>query len=429
MTIKSLFLALTMGLISLASLPTQADPQLLDRVAAVVDDDVVMQSELDQRIDYIRRQNRGANLPDNATLSHQVLERLVIESIQKQQANRAGIRISDAQLNEALERIAAQNKMTLPQFREAMEAEGVPFEVAREQIQNEMLMSRLQRGMVGEKIQITDQDVDLFLDSEMGKMTAAAEYHLGHILVSVPAEATPDDFNKAEQRVRDILRRLRAGADFRSTAIAESDGRNALEGGDLGWRKETQLPGIFADVVPKLGVGQISEPIRSSSGFHLVQLQEKRGGNSQVITQYHVRHILVSPNELRDKSETEALASSLYQRLQKGGDFAALAREYSNDPGSATNGGDLGWANPGDMVPEFDNTMQQAAIGQVSAPFETRFGWHILQVLETRQSDIGADLQRNQIRQQLYQRRFEEELPIWLRKIRAEAYVDIKSPS
>ncbi|MCY0963812.1 peptidylprolyl isomerase [Parathalassolituus penaei] len=429
MTIKSLFLALTMGLISLASLPTQADPQLLDRVAAVVDDDVVMQSELDQRIDYIRRQNRGANLPDNATLSHQVLERLVIESIQKQQANRAGIRISDAQLNEALERIAAQNKMTLPQFREAMEAEGVPFEVAREQIQNEMLMSRLQRGMVGEKIQITDQDVDLFLASEMGKMTAAAEYHLGHILVSVPAEATPDDFNKAEQRVRDILRRLRAGADFRSTAIAESDGRNALEGGDLGWRKETQLPGIFADVVPKLGVGQISEPIRSSSGFHLVQLQEKRGGNSQVITQYHVRHILVSPNELRDKSETEALASSLYQRLQKGGDFAALAREYSNDPGSATNGGDLGWANPGDMVPEFDNTMQQAAIGQVSAPFETRFGWHILQVLETRQSDIGADLQRNQIRQQLYQRRFEEELPIWLRKIRAEAYVDIKSPS
>lgn len=429
MTIKSLFLALTMGLISLASLPTQADPQLLDRVAAVVDDDVVMQSELDQRIDYIRRQNRGANLPDNATLSHQVLERLVIESIQKQQANRAGIRISDAQLNEALERIAAQNKMSLPQFREAMEAEGVPFEVAREQIQNEMLMSRLQRGMVGEKIQITDQDVDLFLASEMGKMTAAAEYHLGHILVSVPAEATPDDFNKAEQRVRDILRRLRAGADFRSTAIAESDGRNALEGGDLGWRKETQLPGIFAEVVPKLGVGQISEPIRSSSGFHLVQLQEKRGGNSQVITQYHVRHILVSPNELRDKSETEALASSLYQRLQKGGDFAALAREYSNDPGSATNGGDLGWASPGDMVPEFDNTMQQAAIGQISAPFETRFGWHILQVQETRQSDIGADLQRNQIRQQLYQRRFEEELPIWLRKIRAEAYVDIKSPS
>ena len=429
MTIKSLFLALTAGLIGLASLPSQADPQLLDRVVAVVDDDVVMQSELDERVDYIRRQNRGANLPDTQTLSHQVLERLIVENIQKQQANRVGIRISDAQLNEALERIAAQNKMTLPQFRAAMESEGVPFDTAREQIQNEMLMSRLQRGMVGEKIQITDQDVDLFLASEMGKMSAAAEYRLGHILVSVPAEATPDDFSKAEQRARDILRRLRGGADFRSTAMAESDGRNALEGGDLGWRKEGQLPGIFADVVPGLAVGQISEPIRSSSGFHLVQLQEKRGGNSQVITQYHVRHILVSPNELRDKTETEALASSLYQRLQKGGDFAALAREFSNDPGSATNGGDLNWASPGDMVPEFDNTMQQASIGQISAPFETRFGWHILQVLETRQTDIGTDLQRNQIRQMLYQRRFEEELPIWLRKIRAEAYVDIKSPT
>lgn len=429
MTIKTLFLALTLGFCSLASLITHADPQLLDRVVAVVDDDVVMQSELDQRIDYIRRQNRGTPLPDNATLGSQVLERLIVENIQKQLATRTGIRISDAQLNEALGRIAEQNKMTLPQFRAAMEAEGVPFEVARDQIQNEMVMTRLQRMMVGEKIQITDQDVDLFLTSEAGKMASAAEYHLGHILIAVPSEATPDDFAKAETRARDVLKRLRNGADFRSTAIAESSGRNAMTGGDLGWRKEGQLPGIFADVVPSLAIGQISAPIRSSSGFHLVQLQEKRGGNTRMITQYQVRHILVSPNELRNKQETEVLANSLFLRLQQGEDFAVLAKEFSNDPGSGASGGDLGWASPGDMVPEFDATMQQASIGQISAPFETRFGWHILQVLNTRQTDIGADLQRNQVRQLLFQRRFEEELPIWIRKIRAEAYVDIKSKS
>lgn len=429
MTIKSLFLAFTVGLGCLTGSVVQAAPQLLDRVVAVVDDDVVMQTELEQRIDYIRRQNRGTALPDSAELQKQILERLILESIQKQLAARAGLRISDAQLNEALVRIADQNKMTLPQFQAAMEAEGVAFEVAREQIQNEMLMSRLQRMMVGEKIQITDQDVDIFLASEVGKMASAAEYHLGHILVSVPADATPDDYSNAKNKALAMLKRLRKGEDFRSMAISESDGRNALKGGDLGWRKEGQLPGIFANVVPKLAAGEVSEPIRSSSGYHLVKVTEKRGGSSQVITQYKVRHILVSPNELRNAAETEALANSLYQRLQKGEDFTALAKEFSNDPGSGASGGDLGWANPGDMVPEFDNTMQQAPIGQISAPFETRFGWHILQVQDTRQTDIGADMQRNQVRQVLFQRRFEEELPIWLRKIRAEAYVDIKEAS
>jgi peptidyl-prolyl cis-trans isomerase SurA len=415
--------------LTLSSTLSHAEPVLIDQVVAIVDDDAIMASQLQQRVQNVRSQNRGANLPDDSVLKKQVLDRLIEESIQLQLAKRIGIRISDAQLNDSLQRIAAQNKMNLEQFRAAMEAEGIPFATAREQIETEMITSRLQRIRVGETIQITDQDVDYFLASEIGKMASAAEYRLGHILVSVPADASASDLQKAELKARALVARIRAGANFTDVAIGESDGRNALKGGDLGWRKEGQLPGIFATVVPTLAAGEVSDPIRSSSGYHLVAVLEKRGGNSQLITQYQVRHILVSPNELRSKDESETLINQLYQRLLQGADFAVLAKEFSDDPGSGSAGGDLGWVSPGAMVPEFDATLQQAQIGNISAPFETQFGWHILQVQAQRQSDIGKEMQRNQIRQLLYSRRFEEELPLWLRKIRTEAYVDIKEPA
>ena len=225
------------------------------------------------------------------------------------------------------------------------------------------------------------------------------------------------------------MKKLRNGADFRETAIAESAGQNALNGGDLGWRKEAQLPGIFADAVPKLNAGQVADPIKSASGFHIVKVLEKRGGTTKLITQTKTRHILIQTNELRDQQDAKDLIASIYQRLQAGEDFAALAREYSDDPGSGASGGDLGWVNPGDMVPSFDATMQETAVGHISAPFESQFGWHILQVEDRRETDVGAENQRNQVRNMLYQRRFEEELPIWLRKIRSEAYVDIKADS
>jgi len=426
MTINKIFLT-CMALVATAI--SHAKPVLLDQVAVIVEDDVIMESQLDQRIDSVKLQNRGARLPADSVLRRQVIDRLIEESIQLQMAQRIGIRISDAQLNEALQRIAAQNKMSLDQFRQAMEAEGVPFSSARDQIKTEMITSRLQRIRVGETIQITDQDVDYFLQSEAGKLASAAEYRLGHILVSVPADASAKQLQKAELKARALAQKIREGAKFSDVAIAESDGRNALKGGDLGWRKEGQLPGIFANVVPSLNTGDVSDPIRSSSGYHLVAVTDKRGGNSQLITQNKVRHILISQNELRDARAAEALINDIYQRLQNGEDFAALAKEYSDDPGSGANGGDLGWANPGDMVPEFDRTMQQSEIGHISAPFETQFGWHILQVEDRRQTDIGEQVQRNQVRQLLYSRRFEEELPIWLRKIRTEAYVDIKERS
>ena len=426
MTIKTLLLG---GLVALGTTFTQAEPVLLDQVIAVVDDDIIMASELQQRVELVRQQNRGGTLPPQAALESQVLERMIIESIQLQMAERGGVRISDAQLNEAMARIASQNNMSLPQFRQAMEAEGISFALARQQILDEMRISRVQRFQVGERIQITDQDVDYFLASELGKMASSAEYNLGHILIATPDNATPADLKAAEQKATDIVRQLRNGGDFRQLAMAESSSRTALEGGDLGWRKETQLPGLFADVVPQLQVGEISDPISASGGFHIIKLQDKRGGSTQLVTQTKTRHILLRPNELRDASEAERQIHQLYQRLQAGEDFATLAREFSDDPGSGSNGGDLGWVNPGDMVPEFDATMKDTAAGAISAPFETQFGWHILLVEQRRQTDVGAENQRNQVRNMLYGRRFEEELPIWLRKIRSEAYVEIKDRS
>lgn len=421
-----IFRFLLLSLLTFTALNSAAKPVLLDQVAAIVDDDVIMQSSLEQRIQQVKDQNTNNRLPNDAALRKQVLENMIIESIQLQMADRGNIHISDAQLNETLERIAAQNNMSLSQFRQTMEAEGTSFSVAREQILNEMKISRVQRSMVGERIQVTDQDVDYFLASEIGKIASAAEYHLGHILIATPANATPADINAAEKKANNIVEKLRQGSDFKQMAMAESNSRTALEGGDLGWRKEAQLPSIFAPIVPTMQIGTVSDAINSSSGFHIIKLLDKRGGNTKLVTQYKTRHILISPNELRSDQDRERLINDLYQRLQAGEDFDLLAREYSDDPGSAASGGDLGWVNIGDMVPAFNQTMIDAPVGHISAPFQSQFGWHILEVEDTRETDIGVENQRNQVRNLLYSRRFEEELPIWLRKIRAESYVEIK---
>src|SRR5690554_1972066 len=421
-----LFRILSLSLFALTTFSSAATPVLLDQVVAFVDDEVIMESSLTQRIQQIKNQNTNNQLPNEAALRKQVLKSMIIDSIQLQMADRGNIIISDAQLNETFIRIAEQNGMTLSQFRQTMEAEETPFAIAREQILNEMRISRVQRSMVGERIQITDQDIDYFLASEIGKMASAAEYHLGHILIATPANATPADINAAEKKANEIVKKLRQGADFRQMAMAESNSRTALEGGDLGWRKEAQLPSLFANTVPNMQLDAVSDAISSSSGFHIIKLLGKRGGNTKLVTQYKARHILISPNELRTDKDREVLINELYHRLKAGEDFSILAREYSDDPGSAASGGDLGWVNIGDMVPEFNNTMLETPINHINAPFESQFGWHILEVQDTRETDVGVENQRNQVRNLLYGRRFEEELPIWLRKIRAESYVEIK---
>ena len=406
--------------------PVQAAPQLVDQVVAVVDDDVIMASELDMRIRTVELQNSDMQIPDEATLRSQVLDRMIEESIQLQMAQRAGIRISESQLNEAMQRIAQQNGMTLPEFQQAMTSEGVSFAYAREQIRNEMRISRVQQYQVGERIQITDQDVDYFLASEIGRIASAAEYRLRHILIAVPAAASPEDYAAAERKADALITDLRNGEDFASAAVAQSAGATALKGGDMGWRKEGQLPGIFAERVKDMNPGDISDPISTTSGFHIIKLEEKRGGSTQIVEQTKASHILIRTNEVRDDQQAEELINQLYQRAKAGEDFAELAREFSDDPGSGSAGGELGWVSPGEMVPEFDSVMATQKVGTISEPLKSRFGWHIIKVEDRRQADMGEEIQRNQVRQMLFGRRFEEELPIWLRKIRSEAYVDIK---
>lgn len=402
-----------------------AAPVEIDRISAIVDDSVIMKSELDARINSVKRQMQGQLPPDNI-LAEQVLERLILESIQLQMAERGGVQISDQQLTDTVKRIAKQNGMNIEQFSKALQKDGLSYREAVEQIRTEMLLSRVQKFQVNNRIKISEQDVDYFLASKAGRMASEAEYRISHILIAIPSQASPEEIKKARIKADTVINNIRSGQDFRKQAMANSKGQNALKGGDLGWRKEAQLPSLFADVVAKMNIGDVSEAIKSSSGFHIIQIADKRGGSTFLITQTKVRHILVMPNEIRSDADAEARIRQVYNKLLNDGDFAELAKEYSDDPGSAINGGDLGWVNPGDMVPAFDSTMNDSKPGELSKPFKSQFGWHILEVEGRKETDMGQQVQRNQVQQMLQARQFEEELPIWLRKIRSEAYVDIK---
>lgn len=421
--------ALLLGLATLCTaLQLQAAPTELDRVVAIVDDSIIMQSELDARMDSVKRQ-MGGQIPPDSLLAPQVLERLILENIQLQMAERGGVQVTEQQLNDTVKRIAQQNGMTIAQFSQALEKDGLSYREAIEQIRTEMIISRVQKFQVSNRVQISQQDIDYFLASKAGEMATEEEYRLSHILVSIPSQATSTEIKRARDKANKIVAEINTGKNFQQQAMANSDGRNALKGGDLGWRKQAQLPSIFSDAVDQLEVGEVSRPIKSASGFHIIEITEKRGGSTMMVLQNKVRHILVMPNEIRSDKDSEARINQVYKKIDNGEDFAELAKEYSDDPGSAVSGGDLGWVNPGDMVPAFDRIMGEIEPGIVSKPFKSQFGWHILQVQERKETDLGEQVQRNQIRQMLQARQFEEELPIWLRKIRVEAYVDIKENS
>jgi peptidyl-prolyl cis-trans isomerase SurA len=427
MIINKLGQTLLMAGVLFASAVSHGQMQSLDKIIAIVDDDIILQSDLKDRVNMVKNQSKGMRMPPDAILNNQVLERLIVESIQMQLADRSGMRISDEQLNQTIQNIAKQNGLSLKRFKQALEKDGVSYAQAREQIRRERLVSEVQRYRVGSKIQISDQDIDAFLKSSRGKSAAEEEYRLGHILIQVPSQTSRDQLKAAEKKANSLVKKLRKGADFSQTAISNSEGRNALKGGDLGWRKEGELPSLFADVVPSLNKGDISDPIRSASGFHIIKVTNKRGGTSKLVQQTRARHILVKQSEIRTEAEAKTLINKLYKQIKAGEDFAKLAKEFSEDPGSKVSGGDLNWINDGDMVPAFEKTMKAAKKGQVSKPFKSRFGWHILEVTDYRDKDLGEELQRNQARQLLYTRRFEEELPIWLRQIRTEAYVEMKN--
>ncbi len=387
-------------------------------------------SELNERVDSIlkRIEMSGREPPPREKLVPQVLDRLILERIQVSMALRAGMRVSDSELNQAVSRVAQERGMTAEQFVQQASQEGLPISTIKEQMMMEMMISRVQQSQVNRRISITEQEIDNFLESEEGKSQTSPEVNLGHILLSLSPAASEQKVKETLATARDIRRKVREGeADFRNMAITHSADQTALQGGDLGWRRSSQLPEVFIPVVEQMQPGEVSEPVRSDAGIHLLKLYERRGGDKQMITQSKVRHILLKPNELRDGQAARRELSRIAEQIRNGeATFAEMAKEHSEDIGSALSGGDLGWSVPGKFVPAFEKTMDATEVGEISEPFKSQFGWHLLQVTERRDQDFSEDIRRARAEQILRKRKFEEELQVWLQEIRDRAYVDIK---
>jgi len=410
------------------ALPASSEEIPLDHIVAVVDDDVVMASELEKRVAdiYARLENSETEIPAESVLIPQVLERLILERLQLNRAQRMGIRISDEEVTQAMERMAESREQTVAQMIEDARQSGIDLTSLRQQLRNEITINQVQEIAVNRRIYISEQEVDNFLASEEGQQWSSPDVNLGHILLPLSSGASREDVAEVEQKVRGLYEQLQNGADFKSLAIAHSGAQDALQGGDLGWRKTTQLPSIFVNAVDKLSPGEVSMPIRSDAGYHLLKLYDRRGGGEQIVQQHKVRHILLKPNEIRSEDDTRTMLEGMRADILGGADFAELARKHSEDIGTALGGGDLGWSLPGQFVPEFEQIMGSIDTMAISEPFRTQFGWHILQVTERRRQDFSDEIQQRQAENIIRRRKFDEEQQIWLREIRDEAFVDIK---
>jgi len=409
---------------------SQTAPEIveIDRIIAVVNNDVIVQSEMLTRMRVVIEQleKSGVPAPPRDVLEKQVLEQLILDRLQMQIAASTGIRVDDEALNRQIADIARRNNLTLREFRDILQRDGFVFAAFREEIRRELVKSRVQQRQVQDRVQVTDRDIDNFLATRDKQGGENPEYRLGHILVAVPDGASPEELADAKDEAEDIIARLRAGANFGRTAAAESDGQQALEGGDLGWRKGGELPTLFEEVAPKLEKGGVSDVIRSSSGFHIIKLIDVRGAERHVINQTHARHILVKTNEVLSANAARSRLRVLRARILNGADFTELAKASSDDPGSAVKGGDLGWLNPGDTIPPFEKTMNSLEVGVISEPFETQFGWHIVQVMGRRDRDSTEEVRRAKAAEALQKRKVDEELQSWFRQIRDEAYIEYR---
>lgn len=407
----------------LLAFASQAQVQIIDSIAAIVDDDVVMQSELDVRL----AQALASAQASGAAINEQeirgiILDRLIVESLQIQMAQRAGFYIDDAQLNETMNTIAAQNKTTLQGFIQMVEQSGESYAAVREQVRKDMILQQVQRGNVNHKVMITPDEVDNFLESPEGKALKEVFNHLDHMLVPVSSQATDSEMASL-QDVADAIAAKAANASYDELASQYADKNVARS--DLGWRNTEQMPEIFRADVATMKVGDV-RIVRSPSGFHVIKLLERRGNEPQIVPQTKVSHILIKPTEVLDIDQAKEKIEGILKRARDGEDFANLAKEYSDDIGTAQNGGDLGWSNSGQFVPEFEDTMHATDIGVISEPVRTQFGWHIIKVDGRRDEDVSDIVLRNRARGMIHERKYGEELEIWLQKIRDEAYVDIK---
>ena len=426
----------------------------LDTIVAVVNDDVITRRELDAATAQIERQlqQKKVPVPPQPVLESQVLERLILIQLELRTAERNNITVDDATLNAAIDNLAQRNNMSLTQLRQTIEKDGMSFARFRDDVRRELMTARLRQKVVDSQIKISEQDVNslrmqITAQSDPGVSNPpgggngnARQYHIAQILIAVPENASPDQIAAAKHQAENALARLRKGEDFRQLAASVSTGQQALEGGDLGWRDVEQLPTIFTDVVPKLRPGQFSDLVRSPSGFHIVKLLDVRGGGNSnnahsesrtpagLVNQTHARHILLKTSPQLSDDEARQKLEQLRQRIQSGEDFAALARAHSDDKGSGVRGGDLGWVSPGMLVPEFEQELGALPVNQISAPFKTQFGWHIVQVLDRRQGQASPETEQARVREALFRRRSDEEWEQWLRRLRDEAYVEIRLP-
>ncbi len=402
--------------------------QELDGIVAVVEDDVVLVSELMLRIDAVRKQidANGSPMPPEDILVSQVLERLILENIQYQEASNRGIEIDEDTLTRAVTQFATNNNLTLEQFQKALLSEGTNFRAFREEIRREMIITRLQRNLIRRRIVISEQDIDGMLNSPFYKELFSDEYRVGHIMLSIDDGGRSLAAEQASAKAQSIIESLAKGTDFAETAMAESSSSSALEGGDMGWRKAGALPSLFSEVVLTMGVGEVSEPIVRPGAIHIIKLLDKRGVSLETINQTNVRHILVAPSEIRSPKEAEDMINKIHEQLDAGQSFEELAAEHSDDPASALNGGSLGWSEPESFVVGFSDEMKKTEIGERSKPFLTQFGWHILEVVGRREQDVGDEAREGKAVELLHRRRFEEEREKWLKEIRDESFVEIR---
>lgn len=410
--------------------PAQAEDdeiRKIDRIVAVVDQVVITENELIDRIQTVRSQleKQGGNMPPTDVLQKQILERLINDRLLLQYAAQTGVRVDDTQLDKTVERIAEQNKLSIPEFRAALEQEGISYRKFREDIRNEIIIARLREREVENRVNVTEAEIDNYLTTQSARGDIQDEFEISHILIRTPEEGAPEELQKLREKAEQALKQLQDGANFAEVSASHSDAPNALEGGNLGWKTSTQIPELFNEALKPMQPGDLSPILRSPNGFHILKMTDRRGGTSPlVVEQTKLRHILVKLNEIVSESDAQQRMIMIKERLDNGGDFAELARQYSEDA-SANSGGDLGWVNPGDTVPQFEQAMNLLAPGEISEPVRTPFGYHIIQVQERRKQDMTQEAARFKARQEIRSRKAEEAYADWVRELRDRAYVEL----
>jgi len=405
-----------------------ADVVKMDRIVAVVDQTVITEQELESRITSLSAQLRkqGTELPEESILRKQILERLISDALQLQYAAQTGIKVDDIQLDKTIERIAEQNKMTIREFHDALNQDGISIRKFRADIRNEIIIARLREREVESRVNVSESEIDNYLTTQASSNQNQDEYDISHILIRVPEDAAPEDAQKAKTKVDEALAALDAGTNFAKVSASFSDAPNALEGGNIGWKSGSQVPTLFLDALKTMQKGDVSTALRSPNGFHILKVNDKRGGSSPlIIEQTHARHILIKLSEIMSEKDAKQKIDGIKERLDNGEKFEVLARQFSED-GTASNGGDLGWVNPGDTVPQFEKAMNTLKQDEISEPVLSPFGWHVIQVIERRKQDMSKEAARLKARQEIRTRKADEAYQDWVRELRDRAFVELR---